>query len=477
METKLVVIGAGPGGYGAAVRAAQLGAQVSIVEKENVGGTCLNWGCIPSKIMKTAAETLERVQRARQLGLCMDGALLPDMDALMARKQSVVESQSQGIHKILEHHKIRFFQGTAVINAPNKLTVQFAQGEPTKLDWDRLILATGSSPLALPFLPFDGEQVLSSNDVVSLQKVPDSVLIVGGGVIGCEFASILAALGSKVTVVEAMERLLPLPTVDEDCSKTLQREMKKQKIRTMVHRTVQKVEKKDGRLAVTIIPSQEQADTKGRSQKPQTENVQQVIICIGRTPNTAGIGLENIGVDLDSQGWILADARMATSAAGVYAVGDVLGPSRIMLAHVASTEGFVAAENALGGNRTMGYGVVPSAIFTMPEVATVGLTEAQAIEQGHPVRTESVLFRNLGKAQVLGEIGGQAKIVFHSENGKILGVHLVGPHAADLIAEGTLAIEAGLTVEDVAKTIHAHPTLAEIMQEGAFKAVGTPLHG
>jgi dihydrolipoamide dehydrogenase len=300
-------------------------------------------------------------------------------------------------------------------------------------------------------------------------------MILGGGVIGCEFAFLLTALGSRVTIVEALDRVLPLPSVDEDCSKVIQREMKKRKIKCLVKQAAQGVERSGGKLRVSVGASPLAPDPKAKT--PLSLEVDKVLVCIGRQPNTADIGLEKLGVNLDPTGWIEVDERMQTNISAVYAIGDVLGPSRVMLAHVASSEGLVAAENATDGNRIMDYSVVPGAIFTMPEVANVGLSEAQANAKGLPVRTDSVLFRNIGKAQVIGEIAGEAKIVSDAETGRILGVHIVGPHATDLIAEGVLAVKMGATVRDLAETIHAHPTLAEAMQEASRKSLDQSSHG
>lgn len=477
MATRVVIIGAGPGGYAAAVRAAQMGAEVTVIEKENLGGTCLNRGCIPSKIMITTARLLERFHEAKSFGIAVDGIAAVDMKQLMARKQAIIETQRKGIQNLLQHHKIRIVNGTARIKGPGIVTVRQDGEADADISWDRLIIAAGTRPLNIPALAFDGEHILSSNDALSLESVPESVMIVGGGVIGCEFACILSALGAKVTVVEAMDRLLPLPSVDEDCSKILQREFKKRKIKTIVSKTVQSFEKKDGKLSVSLGPSPFLENPSEKDLKPVVEIAGKMLVCIGRSPDISGLGLENIGVETDARGWIPADDAMRTCAENVYAIGDILGPARIMLAHVASTEAEIAAENAMGGNRKMDYSVVPGGIFTDPEVGNAGMTEAQANAAGFRVRADAVNFRSLGKAQVIGEIAGQAKIVSDADTGRILGVHIIGPHATDLIAEGTLAIRTGVTVRQLAETIHAHPTLAEIMLETAFKATDRSLHG
>jgi dihydrolipoamide dehydrogenase len=477
MSQRITIIGAGPGGYVAAIRAAQLGAQVSIIEEDNVGGTCLNWGCIPSKIMLTTAKMIEKYERAQEFGLSIEGKVYPDMQQLMARKAKVIQDQTKRILELFNRNKINYLRGKGIITGPGIAVVQSVDGEILENHWDKLIVATGTQPLNFHPFPFDGDRILSSNHVLSLLEVPRSILILGGGVIGCEFAFILSSLGSQIIVVEAMDRLLPLPSVDEDCSKVLQREMKKRKIKFILKKTAQALEHSGEKLFVTIGPSPFIADLTEKEKQPLIQEVDNILVCIGRKPNTAHIGLDKIGVKLDKKGWIIADERMQTNIPGVFAIGDVLGPSKIMLAHVASTEGLIAAENAVGGNRTMAYDVVPVAIFTMPEVANVGLSESQARERGLSVRADSVLFRNIGKAQVIGEIAGEAKIVSNAETGKILGVHIVGPHATDLIAEGALAIKMGATVGDIAEIIHAHPTLAEVMIEASFKSLNRSLHG
>jgi len=477
MPEQITVIGAGPGGYVAAIRAAQLGAEVTVMEEDNVGGTCLNWGCIPSKVMKTTAEMLEKFHRAQEFGVDVKGEILPNISALMARKQSVVQNQIKGILKLFDRHKIHYVSGHGTIQGANLVTAKLPDGETLQVPCDRLILALGSKPLNIQAFPFDGKNVISSNDALSLHEIPESLLIVGGGVIGCEFSFIFSSLGSKVTVVEALSRLLPLPSVDEDCSKILQREMKKRKIENMDNKTVNRVEDHGNKLRVTIGPSPFLDKPSERDKEPLIKEVDKVLVCIGREPNTRGIGLEELGVKMDERGWIIADEGMKTNISGVYAIGDVLGPSKVMLAHIASSEGLVAAENAMGEKQTINYDVAPGAIFTTPEIANVGLTEEQAKNQGYEIRSDSVLFRNLGKAQVMGEIAGQAKIISEVATGRILGVHLVGAHATDLIAEGTLALQVGCTVKELAETIHAHPTLAEVMLETSFKAVGKSLHG
>jgi dihydrolipoamide dehydrogenase len=477
MTTKITVIGAGPGGYVAAIRAAQLGAEVTLIERENVGGTCLNWGCIPSKIMKTTADLLEDFKQAPALGVRLSGNAVPDMVTLNLRKKTIIQSQAQGIHKLIKQNRIDYIKGAARISGKGRLTVSSAEEKAKNISWDRLIIATGSSPFSPDAFPFDHRRIISSSDALMLQEVPESILILGGGVIGCEFASIFAAFGARVTLVEGLSRLLPLPGIDESCSKVLQREMKKRKIKILLKHTATAADIDSETVRITLGPSRFDKTVQNKMGEPQTIEVEKMLVCIGRQPNTDDMGLEQLGISRDHGGWLIVDDGMATNVEGVFAVGDVLGPPKIMLAHVASTEGIIAAENAMGMSRKMDYRVVPSTIFTQPEVANVGLSEIQAREQGGAVRSDSILFRALGKAQVMGKIAGETKIVSSEKDGKIIGVHIIGPHAADLIAEGALAMQQGATVSDLAGTIHAHPTLAEAMLEGAHKALGHPIHG
>lgn len=474
MSLKVLVIGAGPGGYAAAIRAAQMGGEVTLVEREGVGGTCLHWGCIPSKVLKTTADLLAQLRRAEEFGIALSGPVACDMKALMARKQRVVESQVKGITDLLQHNRIRLVRGSGFVAKTNLAEVKTSQGEMLPVPWDRLILAPGSTFSNLPGAAFDGKKVLSSNDALCLEEVPGSLLILGGGAIGCEFAFIFHSLGCRVTLVEGLSRLLPLPSVDADCSVVIQREMKKQRIPFMVNTTVERLEVEGEKVRAVLADVGMGKEKKGAA---MTLEVDAALVCIGRKAHAEDLGLKGIGVETDERGWIRAGEDMQTSAPHVYAIGDALGPEKIMLAHVAAREGMVAAENAMGQKAAMDYRAVPSVIFTMPEVANVGMTEAQSREAGVAVRTDKVLFRSLGKPHVLGEIAGEVKIVSHAESGKVLGVHLVGPHASDLIAEATLAVQTGCTTGDLARTIHAHPTLAEVVGEAALKAVGRPIHG
>ena len=469
MNIRVVILGAGPGGYAAALHAARQGAQVTLVERDKVGGTCLNWGCIPSKILKSAADVLATVRAAGQFGIRETGGSAVDMGAIRARQQRIIEMQAQGIQHLLQKAGVRLVTGAGRITGPKCLKVTAADGTTETLAWDRLILATGSRPASIGALPFDGRRIVSSNEALFFEDLPERLLIVGGGVIGCEFAGIFGVLGSRVTLVEALDRLLPLPAVDVEVSRILLREMKKRRVDCRLGTTVTHAETTDAGVLVTVAPM--------GGGTAQTIEADKVLVCIGRRPNSGDLGLERVGVETAPGGWVAVDPGLRTSAEGILAIGDLLGPEHVMLAHVASAEAAVAADNALGANRRMDYRAVPGAVFTMPEVAQVGLTELQAKEAGLAAETATVLFRVLGKAHVIGEITGQAKMVYEVSSGRVIGVHLIGPHATDLIAEGTLAVRQGVTVNELAATIHAHPTLAEIMGETALKAAGTALHG
>lgn len=476
MATKVIVIGGGPGGYVAALKAADLGGEVIVVEKENLGGTCLNWGCIPSKIMRNSAELFEKCLKAGAMGISINGDISADMAALMARKNKVLESQRRGIASLLNSRGIQVVNGYARIKSKWGVEVALDEGQTKNFEYDKLIIAVGTKPLNVPGFPFDHEKILSSNDILTLEQVPKSMTIVGGGVIGCEFAFIFSTLGTKVTIVEAMSRLLPLPSVDKDISRLLLREMKKHKIKVLCDTVVTAADTSGEQVQISIAKSPFTDNPRAKDPKIDSVSSQFMAVCIGRTPLSEDLGLENIGLETD-RGWIPVNDAMETRVDNVYAIGDILGPSRVMLAHVASHEGIVAAETAMGQAAEMEYNAVPGAIFTMPEIGTVGLSEDEAKAKGIEVETAAVNFRVLGKAQAIDEIAGQAKMVVEKGTGKVIGVHLMGAHATDLIAEATLAVEKGLTAREVAHAIHAHPTLAEVMGEVASKAAGFAIHG
>ncbi|MHC1743645.1 MAG: dihydrolipoyl dehydrogenase [Syntrophobacteraceae bacterium] len=465
MKPRIVIVGGGPGGYAAAMRGARLGADVTLIERDTVGGVCLNRGCIPTKTMIHATRLLKQARRAHEFGLEVGGPVRIDLQRLMARKEKIVQAQVSGMLGFLQQRGVRFVTGRASLEG-NRLVVRQGGGQVTPVDWDRLILATGAESRELPALPFDGRRVLSTDEALQITELPESILIVGGGVIGCEFAFLFNGMGTRVVVVEALPRVLSVPWVDEECAKVLHQEMKKLKIALHTNRTVETVEDREGKLRVTLGSPIVSAGVREKDRGPVVEEVDKVLVCVGRKPTCGDMGLDEGGIRRDGDGWIQVNDRMETTAPGVYAVGDVLGPSRMMLAHAASAEGVVAVENALGIDGVMDYGAVPSVVFTVPELSSVGLTEGQAKERADcEVQCHKALFRNVGKSHILDEIAGMAKIVSDGTTGKILGVHLVGAHAAELIAEGALAVRVGCTVKDLAQSVHAHPTLSEVISE------------
>jgi dihydrolipoamide dehydrogenase len=429
--------------------------------------------------MKNSADLLLSCLKAESMGIKISGSVTPDIGILMERKAKVLDGQRKGLAGLLEKAGVNVVMGRAKIVSPDKIDVVCDREDPIALAYDKLIIAAGTVPLNVSAFAFDHEKILSSNDLLALDYIPKSLTIVGGGVIGCEFAFIFSALGCQVTIVEAMDRVLPLPSVDASCSKLLLREMKKRKIKVFTNTIVARADHKDDGLDIALDVS---PFTKAAG-KLKTKSIESDVmaVCIGRRSVAKELGLENIGLETDESGWIAVDEYMQTIVDNVYAIGDVLGPDHVMLAHVAYHEGLVAAANACGQTgapkTAMSYDTVPGAIFTMPEIGTVGLTEDQAREQSIDIETAVVNFRSLGKAHAIDQIAGEAKMIVEKASGKVIGVHMTGPHATDLIAEAALAVNNGLTASDLAHTIHAHPTLAEIMGEASLKILGTPLHG
>lgn len=461
----LVIIGGGPGGYVAAFAAAKSGMQVTIIEQETIGGTCLNKGCIPTKTIKSSAEVLQRGKRFAEFGITGCDELHIQMPDVIARKNKVRDVLVTGLEKSCKTLGIRLIQGRGELAEGNTVLAHTSEGIE-EIVANHILIATGSENLALPSLPIDHSHIITSDDALNLSHVPDHVLIVGGGVIGCEFAFILKEFGAKVTIVEGQDRLLPLPSVDEDISKLLLREAKKNKISVELATTVRNATvRPDGIVECELGPSPFVESAKTKEKRIEASLV---LVSVGRTPMTKGLGLEAAGVAVDKRGWISVNERLQTTAPNIYAIGDVLGPSKVMLAHVASAEGLCAVDNCLGKAREMRYEIIPSAIFTTPEIGTVGLSEAQATAAGYEIMVNTFQCRELGKAQAMGELPGLFKIIADAKTGKILGVHIAGAHATDLIAEATLALSQGSTAMDIAQTIHAHPTLAEGLWEAVL---------
>jgi dihydrolipoamide dehydrogenase len=483
----LAIVGGGPGGYVAAIRAAQLGLRTALVEKERPGGVCLNWGCIPTKAMLRSAEVFETLQRSADYGVLADNIRL-DYPAVLKRKDAIVKGLTEGVAGLLKSNGVQVVSGHARFTGPTNLEVvgvgastlgssgplynapASANGQPrASLSARNVIIATGSTPAALPIPGIDLPGVVDSDGAFLLKEVPKRIVVIGGGAVGSEWATLFNAFGSEVTLVELLPTLLPLE--DEDMGKTLARSFTRRRINVLTSSTVSKIEssgaKKNGGLTVTI------ADKDG--QNPRTVEADVVLVGVGRKPNTAGLELAKTGVRTDQRGYIQVDDRMRTSVPNVYAIGDVTG--KVALAHVASHQGLVAAGVIAGhSNEKMNYKAVPAATFTHPEVASVGLTERAAREAGYDVVVGRFPFAALGRAQTYGVTDGLVKVVADQKYGEVLGVHIIGPGASDLIPEGVLALNLEATLEDIANAIHAHPTLGEGTMEASMVALGLPVH-
>lgn len=456
---KIAILGAGPGGYVAAIRAAQLGADVTVIEESEVGGTCLNWGCIPTKTLIASAEVLHKVRNAHNYGLEFNGTVAPNIQKIVERKNRVVDTQVKGIRGLLKSWGVKLIEGRGVIEGPDKIRIALKDGSNEEIKSDRIIIATGSRPAGVPGFPFDGTRILSSDHAINPATIPQSLIIIGAGVIGCEFAFIYKEFGAEVTMLEMMPHAVS--GEDDEISQVLERELKKNKITLLANISIEKAVVKGEAVSVHL--------SDGR-----TVEAEKVLVSVGRAVNSKGIGLESAGVKTGLKGEIMVDSRMQTNVEGIYAIGDVTGG--IMLAHLASKEGIVAAENAMGGNAMVNYDVIPSAIFTSPEIGSVGLRERQAAEKGIKYKVGRFQFRALGKAHAMGEIAGMFKIISDEGTDRILGAHIIGPHASDLVHEIAVAMEKGLTVKDIAGTIHAHPTLAEGIMEAAEDVHDSAIH-
>jgi dihydrolipoamide dehydrogenase len=463
----IAIVGAGPGGYVAAIRAAQLGAQVTVVENQALGGVCLNWGCIPSKALLAVVELGDKAKKAAEMGLNLGGQVGYDLARMVARKNRVVEGLVKGIATLFKTWGIEHREGTGELLDERTVRVTGRDGAESRIQADAVIVATGSSWPNLPLFPIDGQRIITSKEALDQTTIPESLLIIGAGVEGCEFAALYSGLGAKVTMVELLPRILPLE--DEEIAAFMDRELKKRGVVVQTGTTVEKVERRDAGIAAVLKDG-------------TAVQAEKLLVSVGRGFNSKGIGLERVGVQLGTRGEILVNDRLETNVPGIYAIGDVVG--KAMLAHVASAQGKVAVANILGQRREIAYQVVPAGIFTLPEIGRVGLTEQQARERAGKlglkpetdVKIGRFRYQGLGKAQGTGDTTGLFKIVTDGRTGEILGVHIVGSHAADLVHEAALAMQLGAKAEAVAEMIHAHPTLAEGMMEAAEDVNGLAIH-
>jgi len=456
-KTETIVLGSGPGGYVAAIRLGQLGKETALVEKDNLGGVCVNIGCIPSKALIRVARLKMQVEAAKQIGLDVSGVKV-DFARTQAWKQSVVDKLVSGIDFLCKSHNVKIIKGTGQFVGPNQVEVASATGKDV-VETKNTIIATGSRYFDLPGFRFDGTHVISSTEALSLQTPPGNLVVIGGGVSGLELGIMYANLGSKVTVIEMLDQLLP--GTDIALVKIVERSLRRLGI--VYHVKSKAKEYRDGKVYATLEDGKETSFAADK-----------VLVAVGRRPNSDQISLEKVGVKTDSHGFVQVNKRMETNVPGVYAIGDVVGPP--MLAHKASKEGIVAAEVIAGLNSEADFRAIPGVIFTEPEIATVGLTETQAKEKGYDPIVGRFPFTALGRALIAGETEGFVKIVADKASNLVLGVHIVGPEASDLISEGALAIEMGATVEDIGLTIHPHPTLPESIMEAAEAAQGKAIH-
>ncbi len=464
-DTDLVIIGAGPGGYVAAIRAAQLGAKVTVVEKEFLGGTCLNWGCIPSKALIASVERLQHVKHADKLGVKVEGEATIDFAAMMARKDKIVQTQRGGVGMLFKKNGIRHVEGFASFVDAHTIEVT-KDGKKETIRAKNFILAMGSSVIYLPVPGLTGgrdSNVWTSDDALTAPFVPKKMVILGGGAVGCEFGYVFNGLGTEVTLVEMMPQLLPV--MDSDLGTELAKLLGRQGIKVKTGATIDKCEKSGDGWKVSIKKGDE----------IEVLEVDVVLLGVGRKANTENMNLEGIGVKLHRRGVELVDYTMKTHVPNIYAIGDVTG--EYQLAHVASAEGIVAVTNIVtGSQKLMDYKAVPGCVYTSPEVSSVGMTEAEAKAKGYDVTIGKFNFRPLGKAMATTEQDGFVKVVCEKKYGEVLGVHMIGAHVTDMIHEGVVALKLEATLDYMVDCIHAHPTMSEAVLEAFEDAQGHAIH-
>ena len=459
----VVVIGAGPAGYVAAIRAAQLKQKVAIVDKQWLGGVCLNVGCIPSKSLLRNAEIAHTLrERGKEFGFSMDN-LKFDYSVAVKRSRQNSDRLTKGVGFLMKKNGITVFMGTAHLSKPNLVTVTDKDGKAVELSAKNIIVASGASAAAPAAWKIDGQKVVTYLEAILQTTLPKSVVIIGSGAIGVEFATVWNSYGVEVTIVEMLPRLVPLE--DEEVSVELKKAFDKRGIKSLIGHKVESVEATETGVKVTVS-----ADGKTTSLEAD-----QALVAIGFRPNSKGLGLEEVGVQISERGFVEIDEKMQTNVPGIWAIGDVTG--KLMLAHVGSAMGIVAAENIAGAETvTLDYEMMPRATYCQPQIASFGLTEVQAKERGHAVKVGKFPFQANGKALGLGDYAGWVKIVMDEKYGEILGAHMIGPEVTELLPELTLAHMMELTPHEIARNVHAHPTLSEALMEAAHGAEGSPIH-
>ncbi|HXG95158.1 MAG TPA: dihydrolipoyl dehydrogenase [Blastocatellia bacterium] len=459
----VTIIGSGPGGYVAAVRAGQLGLKTAIIEKDkNLGGTCLLRGCIPTKALLHTADLLDEFKHAKSMGVVASSVAL-DFDAAQKFKGKVVLKGAKGVEFLMKKNKVQVIKGTAHIDGPGRITVTGADGVTQQVQTRNIIIATGSVPRSLPNLPIDGQYIITSDEILELKEVPKSLIVLGAGAVGVEFASMFARFGTDTTIIELLPRLLPIE--DEEMGAELAKAFKKQGIKVFTSANFQSATIEDGLVKVTAKVGEETREF----------TAEKFLVAVGRRAYTDGLGLENTRIELE-RGYIKVDDHMRTAEPNVYAIGDVIPTP--WLAHVASAEGILAVETIAGKNpRPINYDRVPSCTYCQPEVASVGLTEAKARERGYDVKVGKFQLPVLAKAQIVGANEGLVKVVSDAKYDEVLGLHIIGPHATEMIVEGGAALQMEATVEEMINMIHAHPTVSEGIHEAFEDAHGMAIHG
>lgn len=455
----VVVIGGGPGGYSCAIRCAQLKLKTLCVEKDELGGVCLNWGCIPSKALISAAHTWHNFHTADEMGIIVGAKPVLDAPKMQTWKNGIVKKLTGGVRGLLKGNGAEIAMGTAVITGKNTLEITDREGKKETIEAKNIIVATGSTTIEIPTFKFDGKSIIGAKEAVSLQEIPKRLLVIGGGVIGLELGCVYQSFGAQLTVVEATPTLLP--GTDPDCVAVLERRMTKRGAKIYKSAKAMGYERTANGVAVKI-------DLGGG--KVETVETDVVLVAVGMRPHSKGLGLEAIGVKIDERGFVPTDSQCRTNVPGVYAIGDVSGAP--LLAHKAVKEGVIAAEVVAGHKAAKDWVSIPGAIFTDPEIAAVGMTEEQAKAKGITVKVGKMPFAASGRAMAVRETDGFVKTVTDAKTGQVLGMHIVGPSASDLISEGSLALEMAAFAEDIALTIHPHPTLGEAVMISAEHALG-----
>ncbi len=457
----IVVVGGGPGGYVAAIRAAQLGKKVAVVEKDKMGGICLNWGCIPSKALIRSAEVFHLMNEAKSFGLSAENVQF-DFTKVVRRSRTVSKKLNKGVEYLMKKNGIKMLFATAKLQKDYQISITDKNGNRSTITGDKIIIATGGKHRSLPGIEIDHERIINSSDAMVLKEVPESMIIIGGGAIGVEYAYIYSSFGAKVTIIEMLPQILPVE--DEEIAKTLTASFKKAGIKIETGAKVESIEKVDSGVAVTISGETGQKQIDGSL----------VLVAVGFSGKTENIGLEELGIHTE-RSFIPVDEFCRTNVDGYYAIGDINGPP--LLAHVASAEGIVVAEHIAGlGPKPVNYGNIPGCTYCQPQVASVGLTEKAALEAGCKIKVGKFPFSALGKAIAMGETNGFAKLIFDEEKGELLGAHIIGPEATELIAELATARTLETTGFELFKTVHAHPTLSEAIMEAAAAAHGEAIN-